>query len=44
MKFKRIDAFEMNFEECACKSQYKLDTSGVGEKRLYVGRDETLLD
>jgi hypothetical protein len=44
MKFKRIDAFEMNFEECACKAQYKLNTSGVGEKRLYVGHDETLLD
>ena len=44
MKFKRIDAFEMNFEECACHVNYKLDTSGVGEKRLYVGRDEALLD
>ena len=44
MKAKRIDAFEMNFEECACKAQYKLDTSGVGEKRLYVGHDEKLLD
>lgn len=44
MKFKRIDAFEMNFEECACKIQYKLDTSGVGEKRLYVGHNEALLD
>ena len=44
MKFKRIDAFEMNFEECACKAQYKLNTSGVGEKRLYVGHDEALLD
>lgn len=44
MKFKRIDAFEMNYEECACASKYKLDTSGVGERRLYVGHDEKELD
>ena len=44
MKFKRIDAFEMNYEECACASKYKLDTSGVGERRLYVGHNEEELD
>lgn len=44
MKFKRIDAFEMNYEECACASKYKLDTSGVGERRLYVGHNEAELD
>ena len=44
MKFKRIDAFEMNYEECACLAKYKLDTSGVGERRLYVGYDELALD
>jgi len=33
MKFKRIDAFDMNFEECACHLNYKLEsTQGVGEK------------
>ena len=44
MKFKRIDAFEMNYEECACAAKYKLDTSGAGERRLYVGHDEKALD
>ena len=44
MKFKRIDAFEMNYEECACAAKYKVDTSGAGERRLYVGHDEKALD
>jgi len=45
MKFKRIDAFDMNFEECACHLNYKLEsTQGVGEKWLYVGHNEELLD
>ena len=45
MKFVRIDAFEMNYEECSCLKKYKLkDTSGMGEKRIYVGHDEEALD
>ena len=44
MKFKRIEAFEMNYEECACAAKYKLDTSGVGERRLSVGHNESELD
>lgn len=45
MKVNRIDAFDMNFEECSAMKQYKLKiTTGVGEKRLYVGHDEKLLD
>lgn len=44
MKVTRIDAFDMNFEECAVSRKYKLSTSGMGEKRIYVGHDETLLD
>ena len=44
MKFKRIDARELNFVDSACREEYKLDTSGTGEKRLYVGHDEAELD
>ena len=44
MKIKRLDAFEMNFEECSVSQKYKLNTKGVGEKRIYVGHDEKLLD
>lgn len=45
MKITRIDAFEMNLEECAVMKKYKLrSTKGMGEKRIYVGHDETLLD
>lgn len=44
MKVTRIDAFDMNFEECAVARKYKLSTSGMGEKRIYVGHDEKMLD
>ena len=45
MKITRIDAFEMNLEECAVMKKYKLgSTKGMGEKRIYVGHDEALLD
>ena len=44
MKITRIDAFEMNLEECAVMKKYKLGTTGMGEKRIYVGRDEKMLD
>ena len=45
MKITRIDAFEMNLEECAVEKKYKLGaTRGMGEKRIYVGHDEALLD
>lgn len=44
MRVTRIDAFDMNFEECAVARKYKLFTSGMGEKRIYVGHDEALLD
>ena len=44
MRVTRIDAFDINFEECAVARKYKLTTSGMGEKRLYVGHDEKLLD
>lgn len=44
MRVTRIDAFDMNFEECAVARKYKLSTSGMGEKRIYVGHDEALLD
>lgn len=45
MIYERIDAFDMNFEECAASKKYKLaETRGMGERRLYVGHDEKLLD
>lgn len=45
MKLIRIDAFDMNFEECSAMKKYKLSTTtGMGEKRIYVGHDERLLD
>ena len=45
MKVTRIDAFDMNFEECSSSKKYKLQgTTGMGEKRIYVGSDEKLLD
>ena len=45
MRVTRIDAFDMNFEECSVAKKYKLEgTSGMGEKRIYVGHDEELLD
>lgn len=45
MRVTRIDAFEMNFEECSVARKYKLNgTTGMGEKRIYVGHDESLLD
>lgn len=44
MKVTRIDAFDMNFEECAVARKYKLSTSGMGEKRICVGHDEKMLD
>lgn len=45
MKFKRIDAFDMNFEECSAAKKYKLiSTTGIGEKRIYAGHDEAALD
>ena len=44
MKVSRIDAFDMNFEECAVAKKYKLSTTGMGEKRIYVGHDEAMLD
>lgn len=45
MRVTRIDAFDMNFEECSVAKKYKLvGTSGMGEKRIYVGHDEQLLD
>ena len=45
MKVTRIDAFDMNFEECSVAKKYKLHgTTGMGEKRIYVGHDEELLD
>ena len=45
MKIIRIDAFDMNLEECAVLKKYKLGTtSGMGEKRIYVGHDEEALD
>lgn len=45
MRITRIDAFDMNFEECAVNRKYKLlTTTGSGEKRIYVGHDEQLLD
>lgn len=45
MRVTRIDAFDMNFEECSAARKYKLiGTTGMGEKRIYVGSDETLLD
>ena len=45
MRVTRIDAFDMNFEECSVARKYKLQgTTGMGEKRIYVGHDEQLLD
>ena len=45
MRVTRIDAFDMNFEECSVAKKYKLQgTTGMGEKRIYVGHDEQLLD
>ena len=45
MRVTRIDAFDMNFEECSVAKKYKLNgTTGMGEKRIYVGHDENLLD
>ncbi|WP_251546906.1 HNH endonuclease [Pumilibacter intestinalis] len=45
MKVKRIDAFEMNLEECSVARKFKLlRTTGVGEKRIYAGHDEKALD
>ena len=45
MRVTRIDAFDMNFEECSVAKRYKLKgTTGMGEKRIYVGHDENLLD
>lgn len=45
MRITRIDAFDTNFEECAADKKYKFEGSrGAGEKRIYVGNDERLLD
>ena len=45
MRLTRIDAFDLNYEECSAHRKYKLDgTTGMGEKRIYVGNDEKLLD
>lgn len=45
MRFTRIDAFEMNFEECSVDRKYKFSTTtGSGEARIYAGHDEQLLD
>lgn len=45
MKYRRIDAFEINYEECSVHKNYKLmTTKGMGEARIYVGHDEVALD
>lgn len=45
MKIKRIDAFDINFVDSACRKEFKLDTStGMGESRIYIGHDEEKYD
>lgn len=45
MKLKRIDAYEINFVDSAARSEFKLKTTtGTGEKRIYIGRDEAKFD
>ena len=41
MRLKRIDAFDINFVDSACRREFKLDSStGMGESRIYIGHDE----
>lgn len=45
MRVVRVDAFDINYEECSALRKYKLEgTTGMGEKRIYVGHDEDSLD
>ncbi len=42
---KRIDAFDINFVDSAARKEFKLDFStGTGESRIYVGKDEKRYD
>ncbi len=43
--FKRIDAFDINFVDSAASKDFKLkDSTGMGEKRIYIGHDEERYD
>lgn len=45
MKLKRIDAFTINFVDSAARKEFKLSSStGMGESRIYIGRDEEKYD
>lgn len=45
MKLKRLDAFDINFVDSACRREFKLDSStGQGETRIYIGHDEQKYD
>lgn len=45
MRLKRIDAFDINFVDSACRREFKLDSStGMGESRIYIGHDEEKYD
>lgn len=42
---KRIDAFDINFVDSAASKDFKLKNStGIGEKRIYIGHDEQRYD
>ena len=45
MSLERIDAFEVNFVDSCAKEEFKLQsTTGIGERRIYVGSDENKYD
>lgn len=45
MSLKRIDAFDINYVDSCARKEFKLkDSSGTGERRIYVGHDETKYD
>lgn len=45
MNLERLDAFDINFVDSAARKEFKRNTStGMGESRIYVGKDEATLD
>ena len=45
MVLERIDAFEVNFVDSCAKEEFKLQsTTGVGERRIYIGKEEQKYD
>lgn len=45
MNLERIDAFDINFVDSAARKEFKLNSStGMGESRIYIGKDEEKYD